>query len=162
MNTTTNSLFAPSLYEVPTDTPLGLDLEKFLTDDIEIDNPSEEDGQVKIMQNLMKENKTMLSIVHKRNNNLKALLNWWSKGNVDSTINTLTSRRDTSLVMDFFNYTFAKEPLKNLSIISMENAAAILAHLYSLINSKYETYLIVGIKALKHVFDQVTLILSQN
>jgi len=44
----------------------------------------------------------------------------------------------------------------------MENAAAILAHLYSLINSKYETYIIVGIKALKGIFDQITLLLSEN
>ena len=102
MNTTTNSLFAPSLYEVPTDTPLGLDLEKFLATEWNIEDPSEEDSQAKLMQGIMKDNKTMLSIMNKRTNNLRLLQKWWGKGSMDSTINTLSSRRDTSLVVDFF------------------------------------------------------------
>jgi len=108
MNTTTNSLFAPSLYEVPTDTPLGLDLDKFLMEEWNIEDANEEDGQAKLMQGLMKDNKTMLSILNKRTINIRLLQKWWNKGNIDSTINTLTSRRDTSLVVDFFNYTFVK------------------------------------------------------
>jgi len=96
----------------------------------------------------MNDNKTMLSIMNKRTNNLQLLIRWWKKGNIDSAINAISSRRDTSLVVDFFNYAFVKEN-KNLEKITMENSAAILAHLYSLLNSKYETYLIVGLKALK-------------
>eukprot|EP00344_Euplotes_crassus_P004340 CAMPEP_0197000850 /NCGR_PEP_ID=MMETSP1380-20130617/5701_1 /TAXON_ID=5936 /ORGANISM="Euplotes crassus, Strain CT5" /LENGTH=158 /DNA_ID=CAMNT_0042418303 /DNA_START=71 /DNA_END=547 /DNA_ORIENTATION=+ len=157
-----NSMFAPSLYEVPTDTPLGLDLEKFLANECNVEDIEEDDSQVKLMKNLMKDNKVMLTIMNKRANNLKIVQRWWNKANLDSTINTLSSRRDTSLVVDFFNYTFVKDPSKHLSKITMENAAALLAHLYSLINSKYESYIIIGLKALKGIFDQVTLLLSEN
>jgi hypothetical protein len=162
MNTTLMSIMTPSLYEVPTDTPLGLDLEKFLVTEVNFGDLTEEDNQSKIVQSLIKENKTMLSIMTKRSLNMRSLLNWWNKGNVDSTINTLTSRRDTSLVMDFFNYAFVKGKPTNLNLITMENAAAILAHLCSLINSKYETYLIVGIKALRVIFEHVSVMLSQE
>lgn len=147
MNTTFMSNFTPSLYEVPTDTPLGLDLEKFLTSTTDFSNLNSENTHEKIMNGIMKENKIVQNILSKRAINARALVNWWMKGNVDSTINTLTSKRDTSLVMDFFNYAFVKGKPVNLELVTMENAAAILAHLSSLINSKYETYLIVGIKA---------------
>jgi hypothetical protein len=157
-----NSLFAPSLYEVPTDTPLGLDLEKFLIQEVTYSDSWEEDKYERIMQAVIKENKTMLSIMNKRRMSILAIINWWNKGNVDSAINALTSKRDTSLVMDFFNYAFVKEKYRNLGLVTMENAAALLAHLYSLINSKYETYQIVGWKALKVIFDHVSMLLSEN
>jgi len=157
-----NSFFTPSLYEVPTDTPLGLDLEKFLVTEVNFNGGTEEDNHSKVIQNLMKENKTMLSIMNKRALSMQAVTNWWNKGNIDCAVNMLSSRRDTSLIMDFFNYTFVKGTPTNLNLVSMENAAALMAHLYSLINSKYETYQIVGIKALRKIFEQVSLLLSEN
>ena len=162
MNTTLNSLMAPSLYEVPTDTPLGLDLEKFLITETNFGDISQEETQTKVMKNLISENKTMLSILNKRQQSINAIQNWWKKGNIDSTINMLTSRRDTSLVVDFFNYGFVKSKYNNLQYITMENAAAVLAHLYSLLNSKYESYLIIGIKALKSIFEHVSALISDN
>lgn len=102
MNTTMNSILTPSLYEVPTDTPLGLDLDKFLVTEVNFGDATEEDNQTKLVQSLIKDNKTMLSIMNKRSLNMRTVINWWHKGNIDSVINALTSRRDTSLVIDFF------------------------------------------------------------
>ena len=152
----------PSLYEVPTDTPLGLDLEKFLITETNFGDANDQNHQEKVMQSIIKDNKTMLSILNKRTLTVRTLMNWWNKGNIDSTINALTSKRDTSVVMDFFNYAFVKGDHSNFDQITMENAAALLAHLFSLINSKYETYLIVGIKALKVIFEHVSIIISNE
>ena len=162
MNQTNTSFMTPSLYEVPTDTPLGLDLEAFLITDTNFGDSDNKDHQEKVMQSIIKDNKTMLSILNKRTLTVQTLMNWWNKGNIDSTINALTSKRDTSVVMDFFNYAFVKGGHANLDQITMENAAAILAHLFSLINSKYETYLIVGIKALKVIFEHVSVLISSE
>ena len=87
----------------------------------------------------MKDHKTMLSISTKRAQSLRQLLNWWKKGSLDSVINTLTSKRDTSLVMDFYSFAFAKTALEkgeeegklgsangNLELLTLENSAAVL------------------------------------
>ena len=41
---------------------------------------SQEETQTKVMKNLISENKTMLSILNKRQQSINAIQNWWKKG----------------------------------------------------------------------------------
>ena len=52
--------------------------------------------------------------------------------------------KDSSVVMDLLNYTFAE----NLKIESLnyDNIAQILPHATSLVNSKYEPHILAGLK----------------
>jgi hypothetical protein len=64
--------------------------------------------------------------------------------------------------MDFINNTFVEhadndECLRNnVQSIKIVNCGAMLSHIYTLLNSKYGTYLICGIKALKVIFQKVS------
>ncbi len=51
---------------------------------------------------------------------------------------------DTSIVMDLLNYTFAEN--QKIDTLNYENIAQILPHATSLVNSKYETHVLAGIK----------------
>ena len=58
--------------------------------------------------------------------------------------------KDMSIVNDFISETYSKN--ERLDTITMENCPAILAHCLSLINSKFQSYNINGIKAYNNIF----------
>lgn len=108
-----------SLYEVPIDKPCGLNLEKFLNN---ISNgitttqtfgtlgmvPSVE-VQRKVMEDLIKSNKTMLSVMNSRRIHLDNVKINWESGDLSKTLNALVINKDTSAVMDFFNNSFVEK-----------------------------------------------------
>ena len=169
---TINSEWTASLYEVPIDKPIGLNLEKFLNN---IGNgitttqtfgtlgevPSVE-VQRKVMEDIIKSNKTMLSVMNSRKIHLENIKQNWDTGDLAKTLNALVINKDTSAVMDFLNDTFVendfnKEMIKsNILRIKITNWGALLSHIYTLLNSKYETYLIWGIRALRVVFQTIS------
>ena len=73
------------------------------------------------------------------------------QGNINSTINALSSLKDLSVVNDFMSETFAQN--QRLELLTYENTPALLAHCFSLINSKYESHSIAGIKAYSSIFN---------
>ncbi len=58
---------------------------------------------------------------------------------------------DPSIVNDFLAETFSKQ-LK-MDLLTMENTPALLAHCLSLINGKYESHTLNGVKAYSHIFN---------
>ena len=106
--------------------------------------------QRKVMEDVIKSNKTMLSVLNSRKIHLENVQINWQKGDLSKTLNALVINKDTSAVMDFFNNSFVlrddesnKEFLrKNLTAIKITNCSALLSHIYTLLNSKYESYLI--------------------
>jgi WD40 repeat protein len=166
-----------SLYEVPIDKPCGLNLEKFLnnvSNGITTTQTFGTLGQVppievqrKVMEDIIKSNKTMLSVMNSRKIHLDNVKINWESGDLSKTLNALVLNKDTSAVMDFVNNTFVlsyngsnhDSIRKNVSSIRITNCGSLLSHIYTLLNSKYETYLIWGIKALKVVFQTVSVII---
>ncbi len=51
---------------------------------------------------------------------------------------------DASIVMDVLNHTFAEG--QKIEILNYENIAQILPHAHDLVNSKYETHILAGLK----------------
>ena len=169
---TFNSECTASLYEVPIDRPIGLNLEKFLnnigngitttqTFGTIKDAPSVE-VQRKVMEDIIKSNKTMLSVMNSRKIHLENIKQNWDTGDLAKALNALVINKDTSAVMDFINDTYVENDINretirnNVSRIKITNWGQLLSHIYTLLNSKYETYLICGIKALKVVFQTIS------
>ena len=177
-NSTIKSEYTASLYEVPIDKPCGLNLEKFLKN---VGNgitttqtygtmgaaPSIE-VQRKLMEEIIKSNKTMLSVMNSRKIHLENVQTNWNWGDLSKTLNALVINKDTSAVMDFMNNTFvindeaSSDSIRsNVQNVKINNWGALLSHIYTLLDSRYETYLICGIKALKLVFQRVSEIISK-
>ena len=76
---------------------------------------------------------------------IKVILNWWNKGNITSAINALNMMNDMSVVMDVLNNTFAEN--QRIDMLNYENIPAIIPHTISLVNSKYDTHILAGLKA---------------
>ena len=51
----------------------------------------------------------LLGVIQRRQNSIKVILNWWSKGNITSAINGLNMQNDLSVIMDVINNTFASD-----------------------------------------------------
>lgn len=171
---TIRSEWTASLYEVPIDKPWGLNLEKFLNNVSHGITTTQTFGtlnqappievQRKIMEDVIKSNKTMLSVMNSRRIHLENVKVNWELGDLSKTLNALVINKDTSAVMDFINNSFVesddgtnREMIRhNIQGIKITNCGALLSHIYTLLNSKYETYLICGIKALKVVFQTIS------
>ncbi len=50
----------------------------------------------------------MVSVMQRRLDQVKVIMNWWQKGNITSAINALSMQNDLSVAMDVLNATFAK------------------------------------------------------
>ena len=177
-NSTIESEYTASLYEVPIDKPCGLNLEKFLTnvgDDITTTQTYGTIGaapsiniQWKIIEEIIKSNKTMLSVMNSRKIHLKNMQTDWNSGDLSKTLNALVINKDSSAVMDFMNNAFViKDKVNSESVrfnvqnTKINNWGALLSHIYTLLNTKYETYLICSIKALTLVFQRVSELISK-
>jgi len=80
---------------------------------------------------------------------IKVILNWWNKGNVTSAINALNMMNDMSVVMDVLNNTFAEN--QRIDMLNYDNIAQILPHATGLVNSKYETHILAGLKSTMNI-----------
>lgn len=59
---------------------------------------------------------------------------------------------DTSIVMDVLNNTFAEN--QKVDILNFENIAQIIPHAINLVNSKYETHILAGLKTTLNILKQ--------
>jgi len=100
----------------------------------------------------MEQHSILIGVVNRRIQSIKVIQNWWTKGNITSAINALNMMNDTSIVMDVINNTFAEN--QKVDMLNYENIAQILPHTMNLVNSKYETHILAGLKStlniLKH------------
>jgi len=92
----------------------------------------------------MDQHTTLLSVISRRMGSIKVILNWWNKGNITSAINALNMMNDQSVVMDVLNNTFAEG--QKIDMLNFGDVANILHHANSLINSKYESHIMAGLK----------------
>ena len=121
-------------------TPVGLDLNSFLV-------PSEND--LDVINEIMESHPTIMGVTSRRLSSIKVILNWWTKGNISSAINALSMMQDLSVIMDVINHTFADN--QKIQCLNYDNISQILPHCSSLINSKYETHITTGLKAVQNI-----------
>lgn len=90
-------------------------------------------------------------------NSIRVILNYWKKGDFNSVINSLGMMNDTSVIMDVLNHTFADN--QKIEMLNFDNVASIMPHCTMLVNSKYETHILAGLKStaniLKHFGPQI-------
>lgn len=55
----------------------------------------------------MEQHTTLVGVISRRMGSIKVILNWWTKGNITSSINALNMMNDPSVIMDVLNNTFA-------------------------------------------------------
>lgn len=94
----------------------------------------------------------MVSVMQRRIDQVKVIMNWWNKGNITSAINALSMQGDLSVAMDVLNATFAKN--QRLDLLNYDNIAAIMPHATNLVNSKYETHILTGLRTTLHILRQ--------
>lgn len=80
---------------------------------------------------------------------IKVILKWWNQGNITSAINALNMMNDVSVVMDILNNTFAEN--QRIDMLNFENIAHIIPHAIQLVNSKYETHILAGLKSTQNI-----------
>lgn len=104
------------------------------------------------MNEVMAQHSVMVSVMQRRLDQIKVIMNWWAKGNITSAINALSMQNDLSVAMDVLNATFAKN--QRIDLLNYDNITAILPHAINLVNSKYETHILCGLRTsyniLKH------------
>ena len=61
-------------------------------------------------------------------------------------------QNDLSVAMDVLNSTFAKN--QRLDLLNYDNIAAILPHATALVNSRYESHILTGLKTAYHILKQ--------
>ena len=66
-------------------------------------------------------------------------------------LNRFYRLKDISVVNDLFSETFSKN--HKIDLLTMDNAPAVLGHSLMLINSKYESHILTGIKAVSNIFN---------
>jgi len=88
-------------------------------------------------------------VLEQRLARIKAVLNYWQTGSVTTAINALNQMDDICLVNDVLNNTFAK----NLRVESLnyENVTSLLPNTMKLVNSKYETHILAGLKSTQNI-----------
>jgi hypothetical protein len=124
----------------PFDKPIGIDFKSFEMDA----GQSTKKKDLEIINETMEQHTTLIGVVQRRIQSIKVILNWWNKGNITSAINALSMMNDTSIVMDVLNSTFADN--QKIDQLNYDNLIQILPHTTSLVNSKYETHIIAGLK----------------
>ena len=77
-----------SLYEMPMDRPLNIDLGKFLQPDVSRVGDLKDD--LELINEALKQHAVIDNIMTRRQRNMRTVMKWWLQGNVSSTINTLT------------------------------------------------------------------------
>lgn len=133
--------------KAPHDKPIGLELKSF-----DMDAGAGQKRDIEIINEVMEQHNTLVGVVQRRISSIKVIQNWWSKNNIASAINALNMMNDQSIVMDVLNNTFAEN--QKIEALSYDNISQILPHAISLVNSKYETHILAGLKTclniLKH------------
>lgn len=76
-----------SLYEIPIDKPLNIDIGKFLQP---AELPYQNGNDLDLIAAALKQGPTLDTIMDRRQKNLRTVLKWWALGNVVSTINCLS------------------------------------------------------------------------
>mmetsp|Transcript_41859 Transcript_41859/g.40200 ORF Transcript_41859/g.40200 Transcript_41859/m.40200 type:complete len:181 (+) Transcript_41859:1398-1940(+) len=97
----------------------------------------------------MEQHTTVMGVVNRRMNSIRVILNYWKKGDFNSVINGLGMMNDTSVVMDVLNHTFADN--QKIEMLNYENVANLLPHCIVLVNSKYETHILAGLKSTSNI-----------
>lgn len=158
---TTNTSFASH----KTSEPMGLDFNKFLQV-----NPDEtiheisQTNDLSLVQAINEQHISIKGAIVKRCNSLKMVSKWWSDSNISSALTALNMIKDLPVINDFFNFALIqREDIKKIPL-SLDHAISLLSHIYSLINSKYESYCKTGCKAgvilLKNFNERISLVKS--
>ena len=72
-----------------------------------------------------------------------------NKNDIASALNSLTMIKDPTVCMDILNSTFAKN--KKIEMLNFERLVLLMPHIQDMIDSKYETHNMCGLKSALNV-----------
>lgn len=104
---------------------------------------------LEIINEIMEQHPIMVGVMQRRLDQVKVIMNWWNKGNITSAINALSMQNEISVTMDVLNATFARN--QRLDLFNYDNIAAILPHATNLVNSRYETHVLCGLRTVLNI-----------
>lgn len=107
---------------------------------------------VEIINEVSQHHTTLIGVISRRADQVKVIINWWNKGDVTSAINALSMQNDLSVSMDVLNVTFAQN--HRIEMLNYENVANVIPHCINLVNSKYETHILTGLKSILNILRQ--------
>lgn len=94
---------------------------------------------------------TLIGVIQRRSSSVKAVLHYWQNGSVTSALNALHMMNDVCVANDVLNSTF----VKNLRIetLNYENITQLLPQTMQLVNSKYETHILSGLRSTLNILN---------
>ena len=78
--------------QAPKNQPAGINMNDFVMNDANNsaeDKKSETKRDIEIINQLMEQHLTVVSVMQRRIDQVKVIMNWWNKGNITSAINAL-------------------------------------------------------------------------
>ena len=129
--------------KAPSDKPMGLDLKQF-DQSVTPASSTANKQDIVVINEIMDQHNTIMGVMQRRLQNIKVIQNYINKGSISSALNTISMIKEPSVVMDFLNYTFAEN--EKIESLNYDNIAQILPHATNLVNSKYETHILAGLK----------------
>jgi len=93
-----------------------------------------------------------MAVANKRMGHVTLILNYWNRGEVTNALAAINMINDLSVTMDVFGYTFANG--YGLHLLTLDHAAIILSLALTLVHSKYECYVQVGLRTIDNIFKQ--------
>lgn len=101
----------------------------------------------------MKQDHTnMMAIANKRIGNVNLILNYWNRGEITTALSAISMINDLSVTMDVFNYTFSNGFA--LHLLTLDHATSVLPLALTLVRSKYECHVQVGLRTIDNVHRQ--------
>ena len=117
------------------------------------ENKANKKRDLEVINEVMAQHPGMVSILQRRLDQVKVIMHWWNKGSVTSAINALSMQpNDLAVANDVLNATFAKN--QRLDLLNYDNIAAIVPHATNLVNSKYETHILCGLRTTLNILKQ--------
>ena len=96
--------------KAPKNQPAGINMKDFVMTDTAAHEEKKTGVKrdLEIINEVMEQHSVMVSVMQRRLDQVKVIMNWWQKGNITSAINALSMQNDLSVAMDVLNSTFAK------------------------------------------------------
>lgn len=109
--------------------------------------------ELDVIHEVMEQHQDLLQTIQQRKNSVEIAIKYWKNSNFQSVINTFKMmNKDPSVIMDVINHTFARG-LK-MEVLNYENIHEIMPFITSLIASKYESYVLAGLRATKEILQR--------
>ncbi len=144
---------------------MGLDFNQFANNQNNDSNMTihgvSQTNDLAIIQAVNTQHDKLCQTITKRFSSMAQIRKCWSESNINATIQFLKTKRDMSVINDFFTYgLIARDDVTRLPF-TLDHSIDLLPYVVSLINGKYDAYKLTGIKTgmifIKMLFEKIVM-----